>query len=76
MPSARSGMETMAPSGKFWMAMPRARARAPALVMPAFPERKPAYTTPTAMPSGMLCRVTARISLVVRLRPVLGPSSW
>ena len=25
MPSARRGMEIMAPSGKFWMAMPRER---------------------------------------------------
>ena len=31
-PSARRGMDTMAPSGKFWMAMPRDRARAPARV--------------------------------------------
>ena len=30
---------------------------------------------PTAMPSGRLCMVTARISLVVRFRPLRGPSS-
>ena len=39
MPSARRGMEIMAPSGKFWMAMPRERASAPAAVICAFPDR-------------------------------------
>ena len=43
----------MAPSGKFWMAMPRDRASALAAVICALPARKPAYITPTAMPSGM-----------------------
>ena len=32
-PSARSGIEMMAPSGKFWMAMPRESASAPAAVI-------------------------------------------
>ena len=32
-PSARRGMEMMAPSGKFWMAMPRESASAPAAVI-------------------------------------------
>ena len=37
------------------MAMPRNRASALAAVICEFPARKPAYITPTAMPSGMLC---------------------
>ena len=32
-PSARRGMEMMAPSGKFWMAIPRESANAPAAVI-------------------------------------------
>ena len=75
MPSASSGMETIAPSGKFWMAIPIARTRAAAWLTPASPASQPAYTTPTAIPSGILWRVTARISLVVRFRPMLGPST-
>ena len=65
-PSARSGMETIAPSGKFWMAMPSDNASAPAAVMGTLPERYPAYTTPTAIPSGILCSVTASSIIVVR----------
>ncbi len=64
-PSARSGMEMMAPSGKFCRAMPRDRASVPAAVMPLFPDIHPASTTPTAIPSGMLWRVTANTSMVV-----------
>ena len=74
-PSARRGREMMAPSGKFWMAMPRDSARAPAAVIWALPERYPAYTTPTAMPSGILWRVTASTIMVVRCSWLLGPST-
>lgn len=73
-PSARSGIEMIAPSGKFWIAMPRDNAKALAAVICAFPERKPAYITPTAMPSGMLCSVTANTIIVVRLSLLFGPS--
>ena len=73
-PSASKGMETIAPSGKFWIAMPSDSVSAAAAVIPDEPASSPAYTTPTAMPSGILCSVTARISLVVRLNPLLGPS--
>lgn len=38
-PSARRGREIMAPSGKFWMAMPRDSASAPAAEICALPER-------------------------------------
>ena len=41
-PSAHSGMEIMAPSGKFWIAIPRARARAPPAVISVEPESRPA----------------------------------
>ena len=67
-------MEMIAPSGKFWMAMPTARARAPAMVMPASPINAPAKVTPTDMPSGMLCSVTARTSMVVFFNEVSTPS--
>ena len=75
-PSARSGMEMMAPSGKFWMAMPSDKASAPAAVIWALPDRYPAYTTPTARPSGMLCSVTASTIMVVRSSWLFGPSAW
>ena len=41
-PAARSGMEMIAPSGKFWTAMPSESAIAPAAVICAFPARYPA----------------------------------
>ena len=73
-------MEITAPSGKFCMAMPRERARAPAAVTAPSPESHPASTTPTAMPSGMLWTVTASTSRAVRPRGERGPSgpppSW
>ena len=66
----------IAPSGKFWIAMPRVRASAPpALIMPE-PERSPAYTMPTAIPSGILWSVTARTIIVRRARWLFGPSVW
>ena len=74
-PSALSGSEMIAPSGKFWMAMPSDSARALAAVIWALPERKPAYITPTAIPSGMLCSVTASTIIAVRLRLLFGPSA-
>lgn len=49
--------------------------RALAAVICVFPERKPAYTTPTAIPSGMLCKVTASIIMVVRPSLLFGPSA-
>ena len=77
-PSLFKGMEMMAPSGKFWMAIPMASANAPAAVMLPSPVSIPANTTPTAIPSGMLWRVTASTSMVVLLRELLIPSgsSW
>ena len=75
MPDALSGMEMIAPSGKFWMAIPAERAIAPAAVRPSLPARTPAYTTPTAIPSGILWSVTAKMSIVVFLRCLLGPSA-
>ena len=74
-PSARNGMEMIAPSGMFWMAMPRDKTSALAAVICSLPARKPAYMTPTAIPSGMLCRVTASTIIVVRQSLVFGPSA-
>ena len=54
LPAVLIGMDMMAPSGTFWMAMPSDHAIALAreifeVLLPA-----PANTTPTAMPSGRL----------------------
>ena len=53
-PSPLSGREMIAPSGKFWIAIPTDRANAPAKVIPLFAVRRPANMTPTAIPSGIL----------------------
>ena len=66
----------MAPSGKFWTAIPTDRAKLPAAVMPASPASQPASTTPTAIPSGILWRMMASTSMVVRFSWVWGPSGW
>ena len=66
----------MAPSGKFWMAMPMDRAKAPVRVISPCPVSMPANTTPTAIPSGMLWRVTASTSMVSRLKLLWGPSAF
>ena len=49
--------------------------RALAAVICVLPERKPAYTTPTAIPSGILCKVTASTIMVVRPSLLFGPSA-
>ena len=53
-PSLFNGIDIIAPSGKFCIAIPMAKAKAPAIVIPAFPIRAPAKVTPTAIPSGIL----------------------
>ena len=58
LPAARMGMEIMAPSGMFRMAMPNDTEMAAANDMCGAPFSAPANTTPTAMPSGRLCMVT------------------
>ena len=55
----------MAPSGTFWMAMPKETAMALAREMFVAPLSAPAKTTPTAIPSGRLWMVTARASMAV-----------
>ena len=57
-PFARSGKATHIPSGRFCTAMPNASRSAPA---PAAPSAK---ATPTASPSGMLCKSTAKYKSV------------
>ena len=56
------------------MAMPRAMAIAAAVVICASVCNAPARTTPTPMPSGRLCIVTASDSIAVRDRRLRGPS--
>ena len=74
LPSDFRGMEIMAPSGMFWMAMPSDSVMAAPTDMPTSPCSIPATTTPTAIPSGKLCIVTAKMSMVVRLKCARGPS--
>ncbi len=56
------------------MAIPTASVKAPARVIPVFPSIAPAKVTPTDIPSGMLCSVTARTSIVVFFKLTSGPS--
>lgn len=63
-PAARSGMDMIAPSGKFWIAMPTDKISAALPVISVCPDSQPASTTPTAIPSGILCSVTASISII------------
>ena len=73
-PPLCSGSEMIAPSGKFWIAIPSESANAPAAESDAPPMRSPAYITPTAMPSGMLCSVTASTIIAERPSEQRGPS--
>ena len=57
--AALIGIEIMATSGTFCMAIPRATAMALASEMLDAPHYAPAKTTPTAIPSGRLWMVTA-----------------
>ena len=63
MPSLFKGADTMAPSGKFCIAMPIAKVRAAAGVTTSLPLSIAANTTPTAIPSGILCKVTASTNI-------------
>ena len=56
------------------MAIPAASEKAAAMLMSEFKESMPAKITPTAMPSGILCSVTARQSIVVSEKVETGPS--
>ena len=74
LPSLRSGTDIIAPSGMFCIAIPIDRASAPARVRSVLPLNTPPKTTPTAIPSGMLCRATASIIFIERGRRERGPS--
>ena len=65
LPAARIGIEMMAPSGTFWMAIPNDTATALASEILVVPLSAPANTTPTAIPSGRLWMVTAKASMAV-----------
>ena len=54
--------------------MPSDSVSAPAIVVMPLPAPRPASITPTAMPSGMLCSVTASIIMADLPRWQLGPS--
>ena len=56
------------------MAMPTDKASAADSVTSAVPTMAPAKTTPTAMPSGMLCNVTANANMVVFFKRDFSPS--
>ena len=53
-PSPQRGIDTMAPSGKFWIAIPIASASAPMVLIPLPAIMAPAKATPTDIPSGIL----------------------
>ena len=76
LPSAFKGIDTIAPSGIFCMAIPTDIVKAAIAVIPMSPDRKPDSTTPTAIPSGRLWMVTASESIVVRDNPDFIPSGW
>ena len=76
LPSLRSGAEMIAPSGMFCIAIPMDKASAPATVRSVLPLSTPPKTTPTAIPSGMLCSATASIIFIERGRRECGPSGW
>ena len=63
-----------APSGKFCSPMPMASATAPGRAAAPPSRAATAKARPTAMPSGMLCSVTASTTMVVRFRWAGGPS--
>jgi len=69
-------METARPSGQFWIPMPMASASAPVTVEPSRPAAAAPKATPTARPSGMLCKVIASTSSVVRRQLVWMPSAF
>ena len=75
-PSAFKGIDIIAPSGKFCMAIPTASTIAPAIVILAFPIKAPANTTPVAIPSGILWIVTANTNFVVFLKFDSNPSAF
>ena len=68
------GIDMMAPSGTFCMAIPNETAMALASEMLGAEFSAPANTTPTAMPSGRLCMVTASVSIMVLDRWARTPS--
>ena len=68
------GMEITAPSGKFCSAMPAASTSVLPSEITALPASMPANATPTTIPSGILCRVTASMSMVFCRNPERIPS--
>ena len=75
MPSLHNGIDIIAPSGKFCIAIPIARAIAAVAVIPESFIIAPANATPTDIPSGILCNVTAKsIIVVLDMELVLIPS--
>jgi hypothetical protein len=74
-PSLRNGIETAAPSGKFCNPIPKASAMAPVSISGSGLLASAPKATPTAKPSGILCRVIARTSRMLRCQVVLIPSA-
>ncbi len=76
MPSFLRGIDIIAPSGKFCIAIPAASVTALAIVMPVSGESAPASATPTAIPSGILWNVTVSASITDLFILNDGPSGW
>ena len=68
-PSRRKGRDTAAPSGKFCKPMPTATLTAPIRASGLYPFCKAPKATPTARPSGILCRVMESTSRITRFFP-------
>lgn len=73
-PSEYNGIDSTAPSGKFCRAIPIANAHAADIGIVEPSAKADAKITPTAMPSGMLCKVTAIDNIVLRCHCLLGES--
>ena len=73
-PPARRGMEMMAPSGKFWRAIPRASASAPAaeVTMPTYPD---AATVDLAAVEAQIKELAPKVKTVTDGKLVLGTSA-
>ena len=57
----------IAPSGIFWIAIPIAKTIASINAIPVFPDKNPAKQTPTAIPSGILCKVIENNNIFIFL---------
>ncbi len=75
MPSLLNGTDTEVPSGKFCKPIPIAKATAAPNVAEGNPCATAPKATPTARPSGILCKVIAETNKTLRFQLEEGPSA-